>query len=143
MSAARPMGRRHRPPLKIGRDDDTYRDAVPGIEARKRHKAKRPTQAKRLYMLRGLVDCSCGARVRGDTRCSRAREWRYCACPIAERKSAQLTDEGMLVECHAKRVPADAAERDVLAAAARLALPDEGVTAAIAAVPEPTIVRYH
>lgn len=55
-------------------DDETFRDAVAGVERRKRHKGKRPAQAKRLYLLRGLVWCQCGARMRGATRIARGRE---------------------------------------------------------------------
>ncbi len=90
----------------------------------------RPATSKRLYLLRGLVFCSCGARMRGDTRKSRGQEWRYYSCPVSEGKGGRFDDDGNLVACHAKRVPADRAERFVVEALAAFVVPPEDMAAA-------------
>ncbi len=109
---------------------DAFRDAVAGVESRKRHQGAKPSRAKRLYLLRGLVWCQCGARMRGSTRVARGHEWPYYICPIARGRSARLASDGDLVACHAPSVPADAAARHVLAALSELVLPDDVIEAA-------------
>ncbi len=106
-------------------DDGTYRDAVAAVEARRRQKGRRPRTSKRLYLLRGLVFCTCGARMRGDARLSRGQEWRYYCCPVAAGRSGRFDDAGRLVLCDARRLPAAAAESAVIEAVSRLRVPTE------------------
>jgi hypothetical protein len=70
----------------------------------------------RSYALRGLVYCSCGSRMRGETHVQRGTEIRYYRCPT--------------LGCHARRCPAELVETDVLAEIASGALPDAMVEAA-------------
>jgi DNA invertase Pin-like site-specific DNA recombinase len=111
--------------------DEEYADAVAGVEARKRHKAAKPSFARRTYALRGLIYCSCGARMRGDTRISRGRGWSYYACPVADGRH-QMEVDGRPVECHARRVPAKEAERAVLSGLMTAALPPDAIEAVAA-----------
>ncbi len=108
-------------------DEETYRVAVAGVERRKRRKTRSPGGRKREYLLRGLVYCSCGARMRGQARVSRGRDWRYYSCPVAEERSAVFGPDGRPIICPARSVRAEEAERAVLAAVERLSLPDEAI----------------
>jgi DNA invertase Pin-like site-specific DNA recombinase len=108
-------------------DEVIYQEAVAGVEARKRRKGKGPGGRKREYVLRGLVYCSCGARMRGQARVSRGRDWRYYTCPVAEERSAVFGPDGMPLICPARSIPADEAEAAVLAAMSQLSLPDDAI----------------
>ena len=72
--------------------EEEYADAVSGVESRKRHVGAKPTFARRTYALRGLIRCSCGARMRGDTRISRGKGWSYYACPVADGRHQMEVD---------------------------------------------------
>jgi hypothetical protein len=109
-------------------------DALAGVAARLRHRDAKPSSAKRLYLLRGLAYCSCGARLRGDTRIARGREWKYMACPVSDGRSAALDADGNLVVCHAGRVPALEAERYVIEQLTQAILPAEVIEEASAEV---------
>ena len=108
-------------------DQETYDGAVAGMEKRKRRKGKGSRGRKRDYLLRGLVHCSCGARMRGGAKVSRGNDWRYYTCPVAEERSAIFGADGKPVICPEKSVRADDAEAVVLAAVAQLSLPDEAI----------------
>ena len=111
--------------------DEEYADAVAGVESRKRHIGAKPTFARRTYALRGLIHCSCGARMRGDTRISRGKGWSYYACPVADGRH-QMEVDGQPVECHARRVPAREAEREVVAGLMTAVLPPDAIEAVAA-----------
>ena len=104
-------------------DEQTYRDGIVGVESRRRLRGRRP-KAYRTYLLRGVLHCACGARMRGETRVSRGQEWRYYVCPVADGRSAIADASGTLVPCKARRVPADGAEAAVLDAIRGAVLPE-------------------
>jgi DNA invertase Pin-like site-specific DNA recombinase len=95
--------------------EEEFSAAVVGVESRKRHTGKRPATSKEVYVLRGLVYCSCGTRMQGDARRSRGQMWRYYLCPLSERKRAVRNEDGSLRVCAERRVPAEEAERVVIA----------------------------
>ena len=70
----------------------------------------------RHYVLRGLLYCECGTRMRGEAHLQRGTERRYYRCPTRG--------------CQARRCPADLAEGDVLASIAGGVLPATVVNAA-------------
>ena len=111
-------------------DEITYQGAVTGIERRKRRKGKGAGRRKRDYLLRGLVYCSCSARMRGQARTSRGHDWRYYVCPVAEERTSIFDEDGRPIICPEKSVRAEEAEAQVLAAVSGLALPDEAVRGA-------------
>lgn len=96
-------------------DEETRREAVAGVTNRKRAKGKLPPTSKRLYLLCGLVYCSCGTRMHGDARLARGQAWRYYLCPVSEGRRAAFGADGELIECDQRRVPADVAEAFVAA----------------------------
>ena len=63
----------------------------------------------RTYLLRGLVTCSCGTRMRGEAHLQRGTERRYYRCPT--------------LGCPARRCPADTVEDELLATIAEAVLP--------------------
>jgi DNA invertase Pin-like site-specific DNA recombinase len=94
---------RHEPILTEAEYDRT----IAAIAARRRTGNKpRPF---RHYLLRGLVHCSCGTRMRGEAHLQRGTERRYYRCPT--------------LGCRARRCPADDAEASVLEAIAEAVLP--------------------
>jgi DNA invertase Pin-like site-specific DNA recombinase len=94
---------RHEPILTQAEYDRT----MAAIAARRRTGNKpRPF---RHYLLRGLVHCSCGTRMRGEAHLQRGTERRYYRCPT--------------LGCRARRCPADDAEASVLEAIAEAVLP--------------------
>ncbi len=107
--------------------EQEVRDATAGVDARVRHRARKPRNAKRLYALRGTVFCECGARMRGDARMNRGKTWRYYACPAAEGRSTLRDADGNLVACDAHRVVALDAERVVVDAMLEAVLPAEAI----------------
>jgi DNA invertase Pin-like site-specific DNA recombinase len=70
----------------------------------------------RHYVLRGLVFCSCGTRMRGEAHLQRGTERRYYRCPT--------------LGCRARRCPADDVEGEVLSAIANGVLPASVIDAA-------------
>lgn len=108
-------------------DEATYLAARLAIEQRRTSRGPKPKGAKRLYMLRGLVYCSCGARRRGTARRRGAVDHRYYVCPVAEERSAIFGPDGEPVICPEKAVRAEEAEAVVLEMLNKLALPDEAV----------------
>ena len=101
---------RHEPILT----EAEYRRTTAAIATRTRVGQKpRPF---RQYVLRGLVHCSCGTRMRGEAHLQRGTERRYYRCPT--------------LGCRARRCPADDAEAAVLGAIARGVLPDAVINAA-------------
>lgn len=114
--------------------DEQYRRAVAGVQSRIHHTGKKPGSAKRTYLLRGLVYCSCGTKMHGTATLSRGQNWRYYICPVAEGKRAVLGDDGELVECHASRVPAVAAERLVASRLRELMRTEEAIARARAKI---------
>ena len=101
---------RHEPILT----ETEYRRTIAAIAGRTRVGNKpRPF---RHYVLRGLVFCSCGTRMRGEAHLQRGTERRYYRCPT--------------LGCRARRCPADDVEAEVLAAIADGVLPATVVNAA-------------
>lgn len=91
-----------------------YRATMAAIAARTRTGNKpRPF---RDYVLRGLLTCSCGTRMRGEAHLQRGTEIRYYRCPT--------------LGCRARRCPADLVEATVLAAIAEAVLPSAVIDAA-------------
>ncbi len=84
-----------------------YRATVAAIAARTRVGNK--PRPYRHYVLRGLVSCACGTRMRGEAHVQRGTERRYYRCPS--------------VGCRARRCPADLVEEYVLATIADATLP--------------------
>ncbi len=70
----------------------------------------------RHYVLRGLLYCECGTRMRGEAHLQRGTERRYYRCPK--------------LGCRARRCPADLVEDDVLASIADGVLPTGVIDAA-------------
>ena len=101
---------RHEPILT----DAEYRRTIAAIAARTRVGNKpRPF---RHYVLRGLLHCACGARMRGEAHVQRGTERRYYRCPV--------------LGCHARRCPADLVEDAILATIAGGVLPRAVIDAA-------------
>jgi len=101
---------RHEPILT----EAEYRRTTAAIAARTRVGNKpRPF---RHYVLRGLLYCGCGTRMRGEAHLQRGTERRYYRCPT--------------VGCRARRCPADLVEDDVLATIAGGLLPATVIDAA-------------
>ncbi len=91
-----------------------YRRTTAAIAARTRIGNKpRPF---RHYVLRGLLYCSCGTRMRGEAHLQRGTERRYYRCPT--------------LGCRARRCPADLVEDDVLGTIAGGLLPASVIDAA-------------
>ena len=94
---------RHEPILT----EAEYRRTIAAIAGRTRIGNKpRPF---RHYVLRGLIFCTCGTRMRGEAHVQRGTERRYYRCPT--------------LGCRAQRCPADLVEAEVLAAIAGGVLP--------------------
>jgi DNA invertase Pin-like site-specific DNA recombinase len=91
-----------------------YRRAIAAIAGRTR--AGNKPRPFRHYALRGLVHCSCGARMRGEAHLQRGTEIRYYRCPR--------------LGCRARRTPAELIETDVLTEIAQGVLPDAVIHAA-------------
>ena len=94
---------RHEPILS----EAEYHRTIAAIAGRRRVGNKpRPFRS---YVLRGLLYCSCGTRMRGEAHLQRGTERRYYRCPT--------------LGCHARRCPADGIEAEVLANIAAGVLP--------------------
>jgi len=94
--------------------DAQYRATMAAIAARTR--AGNKPRPYRHYLLRGLVWCTCGTKMRGEAHVQRGANRRYYRCPK--------------VGCNARRSPAEALEETVLAAIAKAVLPDELIDSA-------------
>ena len=91
-----------------------YRRTIAAIASRRRVGNKpRPFRS---YVLRGLLYCSCGTRMRGEAHLQRGTERRYYRCPT--------------LGCRARRSPADLLEAAVLATIAEAVLPGSVIDAA-------------
>lgn len=86
-------------------DDVTYNAGLIGAKTRF-HPGQR-ARAHRLYLLKRVLCCTKGHPMHGACRTSRNQEWRYYVCR----------------RCDAPSVPADAAERTVVAAIKKMTLP--------------------
>jgi DNA invertase Pin-like site-specific DNA recombinase len=91
-----------------------YQRTVAAIASRKRVGNK--PKPFRHYVLRGLLHCDCGTRMRGEAHLQRGTERRYYRCPT--------------LGCRARRSPADLIEGEVLASIADGLLPPAVVDAA-------------
>jgi DNA invertase Pin-like site-specific DNA recombinase len=101
---------RHEPIL----GEAEYRRTIAAIAARTRVGNKpRPFRS---YVLRGLLHCTCGTRMRGEAHVQRGTERRYYRCPM--------------LGCHARRCLADGIEEEVLASIADGVLPAAVIDAA-------------
>jgi DNA invertase Pin-like site-specific DNA recombinase len=101
---------RHEPILT----EAEYQQTMAAIAARRRVGNKpRPFRS---YVLRGLLHCTCGTRMRGEAHLQRGTERRYYRCPT--------------LGCHARRCPADQIEGEVLASIAGGVLPQSVIDAA-------------
>jgi hypothetical protein len=85
----RPPGR-HEPIV----NETEYRDALAGIEARKRGRGKAPSSVRRFYLLLGLAFCSCGVRMRGDGRDKGGKVYRCYGCPVSDGRGRYLGPSG-------------------------------------------------
>ena len=101
---------RHEPILT----EAEYRRTIAAIASRTRVGNKpRPFRS---YVLRWLLFCSCGTRMRGEAHLQRGTERRYYRCPT--------------LGCRARRSPADLVEEAVLATIAETVLPGSVIDAA-------------
>ena len=91
-----------------------YQRTVAAIACRRRL-GNKPAPFRH-YVLRGLLLCACGSRMRGEAHLQRGTERRYYRCPT--------------LGCRARRSPADLVEGQVLAAIAEAALPGSVIDAA-------------
>lgn len=101
---------RHEPILT----EAEYQRTMAAIAARRRVDNK--PKPFRHYVLRGLLVCSCGTKMRGEAHLQRGTERRYYRCPT--------------LGCRARRSPADVVEASVLATIAEAVLPGSVIEAA-------------
>jgi DNA invertase Pin-like site-specific DNA recombinase len=101
---------RHEPILR----EAEYQRTMAAIAGRRRL-GNKPAPFRH-YVLRGLVFCSCGTRMRGEAHLQRGTERRYYRCPT--------------IGCQARRSPAEAIEASVLATIAEATLPGTVIEAA-------------
>lgn len=97
------------------------------IESR-RHGRVRRSPKKRIYLLAGVIRCSCGARLNGQTRSARDQEWRYYLCRRCDAPSVPAEEAEAIVLEHLRTLalPAPAVERTREELRRRLALPARG-----------------
>jgi len=107
---------RHEPIL----DEETYRATLEAVRGRTR--AGNKPRPFRTYLLRGVIYCACGARMRGEARVQRGGERRYYRCPVSGRETIRF-EGGRPAPCHAPLVLADPAEQTVLDAISGAVLP--------------------
>ena len=101
---------RHEPILT----EAEYHRTMAAIASRRRVGNKpRPFRS---YVLRGLLYCTCGTRMRGEAHLQRGTEPRYYRCPT--------------LDCRVRRSPADYLEEAVLATIAEAVLPGSVIDAA-------------
>ena len=91
-----------------------YRRTTAAIAARTRVGNK--PKPFRHYVLRGLLYCECGTRMRGEAKVQRGTDRRYYRCPT--------------LDCRSRRYPADLIEAEVLESVAEGVLPASLIDAA-------------
>ena len=101
---------RHEPILTL----PAYQRTIAAIAGRRRV-GNKPAPFRH-YVLRGLLYCACGTRMRGEAHVQRGTERRYYRCPT--------------LGCRARRSPADQIEATVLATIAQAVLPGSVIDAA-------------
>lgn len=101
---------RHEPILS----EAEYRRTVEAVRARTRVGNK--PKPFRSYLLRALLHCECGTRMRGEAHVQRSGERRYYRCPK--------------VGCRQPRVSADSVEQEVLSRIAAAVVPESLIEAA-------------
>lgn len=101
---------RHEPILT----EPEYQRTIAAIAGRRRV-GNKPAPFRH-YVLRGLLFCACGTRMRGEAHLQRGTERRYYRCPT--------------LGCRARRSPADQVEESVLATIAQAVLPNGVIDAA-------------
>ncbi len=94
-------------------DEATWAAGRKAADARMHGRRERGPK-RRTYLLAGIIICRCGIRLRGETRVSRDKEWRYYLCR----------------ECGAPSVPAAVAEATVLERIRDMILPADAVQSA-------------
>ncbi len=115
--------------------EEEYNAAVVAVE-RRRTTNSAPKRSQRVYLLRGILYCvNCGTRMTGDARTRGDQEWRYYACPVANRRVQHIVD-GESIRCGNKRIPAALVEDAVLSELARARLPEDAIEAARAMLKE-------
>lgn len=94
------------------------------------HKVLQPGRAKRLYLLTGVLECSCGRRLHGQTRSSRNHEWRYYLCRNCGRAGISVSEADVVVLDELRRLvlPREAVERAREELRQRLAVPSRGAS---------------
>ena len=91
-----------------------YQRTIAAVRARTRVGNK--PKPFRSYVLRGLLHCECGTRMRGETKKQRGTDRRYYRCPRPG--------------CRSRRSPADIVEQDVLSMIAQAAVPESVIETA-------------
>ena len=110
-------------------DEATWAAGRKAVDAR-HNKVLQPGRAKRVYLLTGVLECSCGRRLHGQTRSSRDREWRYYLCRDCGRAGIPVADADAAVLDELRRLvlPPEAVERAREELRRRLALPSRGAS---------------
>jgi hypothetical protein len=109
--------------------EEEYNTAVLAVEKR-RTTNHGPKRELRVYLLRGVLYCSdCGTRMTGDARTRGDQEWRYYACPVANRR-VTTDDAGDPVTCDNKRIPAPLVEEALLREIAAARMLEDAIDAA-------------
>jgi hypothetical protein len=115
--------------------EEEYNAAVVAVERRSTTNSA-PKRSQRVYLLRGVVFCAdCGTRMTGDARTRGDQEWRYYACPVANRR-VTTNAAGEPITCDNKRIPAALVEDAVLSEVAQARLPEDAIEAARAMLKE-------
>ena len=115
--------------------EEEYNAAVVAVE-RRRTTNSAPKRSQRVYLLRGILYCvECGTRMTGDARSRGEQEWRYYACPVANRRVQRIV-EGQPISCGNERIAAPLVEDAVLRELAQARLPDDDIEAARAMLKE-------
>jgi DNA invertase Pin-like site-specific DNA recombinase len=110
--------------------EEDLRLATLGVELRRRGRGKPPSSTRRVYLLRGLAYCSCGTKMRGDARVHGGREYRYMACPVADKRLHGSGPAGEERACSERRAKAEVVEGAVLDRVRELILPPSVLEAA-------------
>ena len=109
--------------------EDEYNPAVVAVERRTMSNSA-PKRSQRVYPLRGVLFCAdCGTRMTGDSRTRGEQEWRYYACPVANRRIT-VNAAGEPITCENRRIPAPLVEEAVLALITGARLPEDAIEAA-------------
>jgi len=109
--------------------EDEYNAAVVAYQRRTMSNSA-PKRTQRVYPLRGVLYCAdCGTRMTGDSRTRGEQEWRYYACPVANRR-VTVNAAGEPITCENRRIPAPLVEDAVLALIAEARLPEDAIEAA-------------